>query len=396
MTSKLSLVSRSLLCGALAGALLESVPTWATTDTEREPFVLSFRRADANADGSVNVSDASRTFSWLFLGGEVPDCLDAVDSNDDGRADLADGIYTLNALFRGGPGVPSPGTESCGRDPTSDGLGCDNYGPCICGGIGGLACKGDQLCDLAPGFCDGVTDVLGSCVPFPEACTEIYDPVCGCDGVTYPNDCHRLQARVPLDRSGPCGDNVAFRSLGRATASGASVQTRILRDSVSWETFWNEHAAIFIPPPELPAVDFTCEMVVVVVEFFTSGGYHLQIDEVRTNQDRVGIFLTRVVPTEDCGTTDAETQPYHFVATARVPGDLEPTITVLPACCDQGMQASGTGDCEQFFGYAWDAGGCQQISGCDCEGRDCDDLFRDVDECLAAYNGCPLRIPQEE
>ena len=395
MISKLSLVSRLVLCGVLTGALLASAEARAGADSEPEAFVLSFRRADANADGTVNVSDASRTFAWLFLGGESPDCLDAVDSNDDGRADLADGVYTLNALFRGGPGIPPPGSQSCGRDPTTDGLGCDTYTPCICGGIGGFACEDDQFCDLAPFFCGGASDPLGTCVPVPEACIEIYDPVCGCDGVTYPNDCHRLQARVPLDRRGPCGETVPFRTLGRDTASGASVQTTILRDAASWQVFWSEHGAIFFPPPEVPAVDFEREMVVVVVEFFTSGGYHLQVDEVRRDQEQVRIFATRVVPTEDCGTTDAETQPYHFIVTERVPGDAEPTITVLPACCAQSTQANGVGACERLFGWAWVGDGCEPIVGCECEGPDCNALFRDPGECLAAFNGCPLRVPED-
>jgi len=40
--------------------------------------------------------------------------------------------------------------------------------------------------------------------PPPDACITLWDPVCGCDGVTYGNDCERERAGVALDYSGMC------------------------------------------------------------------------------------------------------------------------------------------------------------------------------------------------
>lgn len=71
-----------------------------------------------------------------------------------------------------------------------------------------LACEGDedcgagQFCDLEGGTCDEAS--TGSCAGSPGACGDEDDPVCGCDGVTYTNDCHRRRARTPLDRPGRC------------------------------------------------------------------------------------------------------------------------------------------------------------------------------------------------
>ena len=89
-----------------------------------------FLRGDCNADGKVNVSDASCTLNWLFAGNAALSCVKAADANDTGTADITDAVYLLNFLFSGGPGPAAPFSE-CGEDPTPDELTCDSFAPCM-------------------------------------------------------------------------------------------------------------------------------------------------------------------------------------------------------------------------------------------------------------------------
>ncbi len=73
----------------------------------------------------------------------------------------------------------------------------------VCGGIQGLPCPEGQFCDIEANACNGA-DFFGICRVPPRVCLKIYDPVCGCDGVTYGNDCERQAAGIQLDHPGAC------------------------------------------------------------------------------------------------------------------------------------------------------------------------------------------------
>ena len=61
-------------------------------------------------------------------------------------------------------------------------------------------CPQGQFCLTADGDCSGE----GVCTFHPAACTLDFDPVCGCDGVTYNNRCLASQASQSIASTGVC------------------------------------------------------------------------------------------------------------------------------------------------------------------------------------------------
>ncbi len=102
----------------------------------------------------------------------------------------------------------------CGCDGVTYGNECEadragvtiaHYGECatVCGGIAGIPCPPDEFCKFPVGTCD-IVDNQGVCAPIPGACITLWDPVCGCDGVTYSNECEADRAGVSIDHRGEC------------------------------------------------------------------------------------------------------------------------------------------------------------------------------------------------
>lgn len=83
----------------------------------------TFRRGDANCDGSINVTDAIVVLSHLFSNRNDLCCTMAADTNGDNALNLTDPIYFLSYLFRAGGQIAPPG-ENCGTIPQGA-LSCD-------------------------------------------------------------------------------------------------------------------------------------------------------------------------------------------------------------------------------------------------------------------------------
>jgi hypothetical protein len=102
----------------------------------------------------------------------------------------------------GGAGGDGRGGASAGTGGAGVGGGGGTARSCRCSD--GRCCGLDQLCEIPTGACltDGLPD--GVCLPRPDACPDIDRPVCGCDEITYSNDCYRQLARTPKRAEGVC------------------------------------------------------------------------------------------------------------------------------------------------------------------------------------------------
>lgn len=93
----------------------------------------------------------------------------------------------------------------------------------------------------------------------------------------------------------------------------------VVTNKTQWTELWGKHNANKLPKPEAPEIDFNKKSLIFVsAGRKTTGGYTIEIIDVRRSKDKVEVVVSTKGPKEGALTIQALTAPFHIVEVARI------------------------------------------------------------------------------
>jgi len=139
----------------------------------------------------------------------VPACSDDDSSAEAGSGDST-GAATTSPPATTAPVPTASSGDDTGTDDTADagsdtgtgtGTDTDSGGGTACGE---QTCGEGEYCDWSANGCGAFEEDQGTCLPIPDVCSEVEQPVCGCDGVLYDNPCAASRQGVDVGGLDQC------------------------------------------------------------------------------------------------------------------------------------------------------------------------------------------------
>jgi hypothetical protein len=160
-------------------------------------------------------------------------------------------------------------------------------------------------------------DSYAACIADGNPVTETYPPVChdGKHAFRGPGTPRPLQP--PL-----VGQE--FTLLVEGDSQGAYPNRQeVITTQAGWQSYWREvHASLASQPPLLP-VDFATDNVVALSEGKQmTSGYNLAITGITTSTAGSTVAYTESIPTIGCPVTQAVSNRYLIVSTAKLPAPV--------------------------------------------------------------------------
>jgi len=116
---------------------------------------------------------------------------------------------------------------------------------------------------------------------------------------------------------------VDFETVKQGAFSSGKKQNVVFRNEEAFAIFWQEIHQGIKPVPDVPAIDFNTQRVLAsVMGTKPTGGYAIEITRIGLSEDKLGVKVKRQNPGNNCGTTQAITNPYHIVKTDPFEGEV--------------------------------------------------------------------------